>query len=252
MENIQKYKNQIKEVESLVIKLEKGELNLDELTTLESLTRALHERSIILKYKAFEQKVNPVVHQEAKVEPTPAPIVEVEIEEEVVEEPTIDFSMFSVEEEVVEEEPVTEEPIIAEVKEVEISEVVVEEIIEPVVEEKVAPIVVELKEEIPAPKSGGSFLDKMQSADTSLNARFNGSKLDTLVGAFGLNQKLQYINELFDGSSESFSDAIKSLDAKSSMEDAKETVSTLATQYEWDSDDETVVEFMSVLTRRYA
>lgn len=251
MENIQKYKNQIKEVESLVIKLENGELNLEELTTLESLTRALHERSIILKYKAFEQKVNPVVPQESIVEETPELIAEVEIAEELIEVPTIDFSMFSVEEEDdVEEEPVKEEPIIAEVNEVELSEV--EEIIEPVVEEKVAPIVVELKEEVPAPKSGGSFLDKMQSADTSINARFNGSKLDTLVGAFGLNQKLQYINELFDGSSESFSDAIKSLDVKSSMEDAKETVSSLAAQYEWDSEDETVVEFMSVLTRRYA
>lgn len=251
MENIQKYKNQIKEVESLVIKLENGELNLEELTTLESLTRALHERSIILKYKAFEQKVNPVVPQESIVEETPELIAEVEIAEELIEVPTIDFSMFSVEEEDdVEEEPVKEEPIIAEVNEVELSEV--EEIIEPVVEEKVAPIVVELKEDVPAPKSGGSFLDKMQSADTSINARFNGSKLDTLVGAFGLNQKLQYINELFDGSSESFSDAIKSLDVKSSMEDAKETVSSLAAQYEWDSEDETVVEFMSVLTRRYA
>ena len=251
MENIQKYKNQIKEVESLVIKLENGELNLEELTTLESLTRALHERSIILKYKAFEQKVNPVVPQESIVEETPELIAEVEIAEEFIEAPTIDFSMFSVEEEDdVEEEPVKEEPIIAEVNEVELPEV--EEIIEPVVEEKVAPIVVELKEEVPAPKSGGSFLDKMQSADTSINARFNGSKLDTLVGAFGLNQKLQYINELFDGSSESFSDAIKSLDVKSSMEDAKETVSSLAAQYEWDSEDETVVEFMSVLTRRYA
>ena len=103
MENIQKYKNQIKEVESLVIKLEKGELSLEELTTLENLTRALHERSIILKYKAFEQKVNPIAHQEVKVEVTPAPIEEVEIKEEVVEQPTMDFSMFSVEEEVVEE-----------------------------------------------------------------------------------------------------------------------------------------------------
>ena len=256
MENIQKYKNQIKEVESLVIKLEKGELSLEELTTLESLTRALHERSIILKYKAFEQKVNPVAKEESKVEVTPEPIAEVVVEEEVVEEPTIDFSMFSVEEETVEEEtveeePEQEEPIVTELKEVETLEVK-EETIEPVVEEKVAPIVVELKEDIPASSVGSSFLDKMQSADTSINARFNGAKLDSLVGAFGLNQKLRYINELFDGSSESFSDAIKNLDAKSSMDDAKETVSALATQFEWDAEEESVVEFMGVLNRRYA
>jgi exonuclease VII small subunit len=239
MENLQKYKNQIKEVESLVIKLENGALSIEELSTLESLTRAIHERSIILKYKAFEQKVNPVVSTEEPAAEVSEPKVEAE-KKEVVEEPTIDFSMFSVEEE--EEAPIQEDIKVEAEPEI---------IPEPTVE-KVDPIVVELKEEAPVSQPGTSFLDRIQSADTSLNARFNGTKLDTLVGAFGLNQKLMYINELFDGSSESFSDAIKSLDSKSSMEDAKETVTALASKFEWDAEEESVIEFMAVLNRRYA
>jgi len=239
MENLQKYKNQIKEVESLVIKLENGALSIEELSTLESLTRAIHERSIILKYKAFEQKVNPVVSTEEPAAEVSEPKVEAE-KKEVVEEPTIDFSMFSMEEE--EEAPIQEDIKVEAEPEI---------IPEPTVE-KVDPIVVELKEEAPVSQPGTSFLDRIQSADTSLNARFNGTKLDTLVGAFGLNQKLMYINELFDGSSESFSDAIKSLDSKSSMEDAKETVTALASKFEWDAEEESVIEFMAVLNRRYA
>lgn len=239
MENLQKYKNQIKEVESLVIKLENGALSIEELSTLESLTRAIHERSIILKYKAFEQKVNPVVSTEEPAAEVSEPKFEAE-KKEVVEEPTIDFSMFSVEEE--EEAPIQEDIKVEAEPEI---------IPEPTVE-KVDPIVVELKEDAPVSQPGTSFLDRIQSADTSLNARFNGTKLDTLVGAFGLNQKLMYINELFDGSSESFSDAIKSLDSKSSMEDAKETVTALASKFEWDAEEESVIEFMAVLNRRYA
>jgi hypothetical protein len=245
MENLQKYKNQIKEVESLVIKLENGALSIEELSTLESLTRAIHERSIILKYKAFEQKVNPVVSTEEPAAKVSDPKVEAE-KKEVVEEPTIDFSMFSVEEE--EEAPIQEDIKV----EVEPDPEVEPEIIPEPTVEKVDSIVVELKEEAPVSQPGTSFLDRIQSADTSLNARFNGTKLDTLVGAFGLNQKLMYINELFDGSSESFSDAIKSLDSKSSMEDAKETVTALASKFEWDAEEESVIEFMAVLNRRYA
>ena len=100
--------------------------------------------------------------------------------------------------------------------------------------------------------AGSSFLDLMKSVDNSVNASFNGAKIETLVGAFGLNQKLRYINELFDGSSESFSDAIKSLDAKSTMNEAKDIVSALASEHEWDTEEESVVEFMTVLNRRYA
>lgn len=256
MENLQNYKNQIKEVESLVIKLENGDLNLEDLAQLELLTRKIHERSIILQYKAYENFSD--VEQGVMVEVAIEELEDIEEPvEEKVEEPTIDFSMFSLEEPVVEPEPViTETQEVEEPKvevEAEVQEEVIEEIpVEAPVEEVVEKIVVELKDEEPVPTVGVSFLDKFQADDNSLNASFNGSKIDTLVGAFGLNQKLRYINELFDGSSESFSDAIKSLDAKSTMDEAKEIVTQLATQHEWDSEEESVIEFMAVLNRRYA
>ena len=237
MENIQKYKYQIQEVESLVIKLENGELNLEELTILEGLTRALHERSVILKYKAFEQKVNPEANVVDLSVEASKPVGK-DLKGQVTEEPTIEFSILSVDEAAEEEVALTEEKS--------------EEVTKPIVEEPIEPIVVELEEKNAVPNTERSFLDLIQSVDNSINARFNDSKLETLVGAFSLNQKLRYINELFDGSSESFSYAIKSLDAKPTMDEAKEIISSLASEHEWDTEEESVIEFMAVLNRRYA
>ena len=237
MENIKKYKYQIQEVESLVVKLENGELNLEELTILEALTRAIHERSVILKYKAFEKKVNPDANFVAIDIEVSEPVGE-ELKGQMTEEPTIEFSILSGDEKVKEEAAVTEKKS--------------EEVTKSIMKEPTEPILVELEEENAVSNTGSSFLDSLKSADNSVNARFNVSKLETLIGAFSLNQKLRYINELFDGSSESFSDAIKSLDAKATMDEAREIISSLASKYEWDTEEESVIEFIAFLNRRYA
>ena len=97
-----------------------------------------------------------------------------------------------------------------------------------------------------------SFLDRLKIENNSIASRFSSSKLDTLIGAFGLNERLRYINNLFDGSSEIFSDAIKSLDSQSSLEEAKLKAAQLATEHDWDPEEEVVLEFMQYLNRRYA
>ena len=51
------YKKMLEKLTTLLHTLEQGELTLEELTELESVTRQLHERSIILRYKAFEKTV---------------------------------------------------------------------------------------------------------------------------------------------------------------------------------------------------
>ena len=53
MENLQSYKNQIDRVQELIHKMEAGTISKQDITELESLTRLMHEKSIILKYKVF-------------------------------------------------------------------------------------------------------------------------------------------------------------------------------------------------------
>lgn len=242
MENLNKYKSHIKDVQEIIEKLENGTLGLDELIKLEELTRNLHERSVILKYKAFEKQVMPKTSDEVLDEGGAEEEVP-EVEEEVEE---MDFSMF-------EEGPVEE-------MDEEMPEVVVEEMEEleeemhqehesEIIEE---PAAEENNQSEKAPAQDMEFWERIQSEDHSLSSQFEGSKLDTLVGAFSLNEKLRFINELFDGSSELFSEAVKTLDAFDSIDQASGRFNELATEHDWDPEDEAVVEFMTYVRRRYA
>ena len=76
--------------------------------------------------------------------------------------------------------------------------------------------------------------------------------LETLIGSFSLNEKLQFINELFDGSSDAFSTATKKLDTCASMGEARNLMTEFSSNYEWDLDSEIVEDFIFKICRRYA
>ncbi len=97
-----------------------------------------------------------------------------------------------------------------------------------------------------------AFVHKYNQVGSNLASQFGVSKLDSLIGSFGLNERLQFINELFDGSSESFANAIKGLDTQSNSENARKKVAEFAIENNWDVDSETVEEFMQKVVRRYA
>lgn len=277
------YKELLNQLSGLVNSLEKGELSLEELNELESVTRTLHERSIILRYKAFETAVNgdsvaedledlrEEPEAEAQIEsiiPEPAVETKADIEPAEADEPAFDFAIFdeepAEEEEQVAPEPaaVEPEPIVETEAEIEPIEMKAEEPaiepepIEETKEEEVQPESDPTPEPEPEPEpatpSGGSFLDRFALQDNSLAGRFSAGPLDSLIGAFGLNERLRFINDLFDGSSEKFSDAIKALDSQSDLDTARTKVAGYAEENEWDPEEEVVAEFMNYLNRRYA
>jgi hypothetical protein len=97
------------------------------------------------------------------------------------------------------------------------------------------------------------WLVKLKAMEDQASADFAMSKLDTLIGSFGLNERLQFINELFDGSSEAFSEAVKLLDARTGMDSAREKIAEFAEANNWnDADSETVGDFVTKIKRRYA
>jgi hypothetical protein len=91
-------------------------------------------------------------------------------------------------------------------------------------------------------------------AEMEANIRDNRSvfPLESLIGAFTLNEKLQFINELFDGSSDEFSSNVKQLDQLASIDAARNMIAELAATYTWDTDSEIVEDFMYKICRRYA
>lgn len=275
MEKLESYKEQINKVKNLIDKLEQGVLSVSELTELESTTRALHEKSIILKYKAFEGSI--------KTEELEVPVQETsvqEVEEEEVESaspfdwnPMSEASEVEEKEEIIEpiielteeemkiETPPSIQDIMNDLTKEDISDVVEvlteeePEIVEETPEEtKEESPEEEVEEEIPVPnnESNATFIDQLNLADASTHSLTMGSKIDSLIGAFGLNEKLRFINDLFDGSSEAFNNAVKTLDTQSGLGDANATINSLSNEHSWDVEDETAGEFVSFVNRRYA
>jgi hypothetical protein len=76
--------------------------------------------------------------------------------------------------------------------------------------------------------------------------------LDTLIGSFSLNEKLQLINELFGGSSDEFSSSIKRLDSQVNLVSARSILADMAENQRWDLESETTEEFILKICRRYA
>lgn len=103
-----------------------------------------------------------------------------------------------------------------------------------------------------APTEESLFFQKFSKKEATYSNQIALIKLDSLIGSFGLNERLQYINELFDGSSEALSEAIKSLDSLPNFEAALHKASLFAEQFQWDLSSETVEEFVLKIKRRYA
>jgi len=254
-------------------------LELDELITK---SQELTEHLIILRYKAYEQQVFGTV-QEEKITPElakteleiPQSIVEIAMEPE--ERPVIDFSWGEEEEEepIVEEAPLMtdipqekEEEVLIESKEEEIHEIrEVEEEEEEVIQtiEVEAPSLFSEPEAEPIQEQeieaiGNASVDltptieQIKVVEKSVKEQYGIIPLETLIGSFTLNEKLQFINELFGGSSEAFTSGVKTLDSQAGMSGAREIIAHISLQNNWDFNNsiEIIDDFMLKICRRYA
>lgn len=322
MTNLNTIESNIKAVQAAYSKLDISKLTQAELDQLVEDSKEIYEWAVVLRYKAYEEKVfgneKPVQTVQIEVptiniplEPTP------EVKEESLssmtaapstnEQAPFDFSMFEETEENKEEEKkeLTEEKAaidssIQEPKQEEVEEdkedvnktddlsaptpITLEEEIEKIALENIsAPLVEEEKtkeepkvdsefhlnasEEVKTPEikhtidevpytsvveGGNKLISKFSKADSSFSSQIGMTKLSTLIGAFGLNERLQYINELFDGSSEAFAEAIKTIDSQTSFDEALAKTSIFADQYHWDIESDTVEELVTKIRRRYA
>ncbi len=259
MEKRSGFRENLDKATELITQLESGDLNIDQLSELEECTRNLHERSVILRYLAFERKVKPSTISHMDTEP---------VEDEAqVEEREMSFDIFEAKEPEAEEpfafEPFAEEKHtreeINETKHIEVESVESET---PVEAEKTEESIVEEtieatsepaeSEQAFATLSEGTFLSLLMSPEHSVGSYVGHGKIDSLVGAFGLNERLRFINNLFEGSSDHFADAVKALDGLADLNQAGKTIESIAAKHHWDAEEEVVMEFMHVIRRRYA
>jgi hypothetical protein len=263
-----------------VEKLESGALSPEDMELLVEDAKELYERMVILRYKIYETNVlgvqEPVISASIRQteietpidlfgsidEPTITPEPEFEVtfangeadtqEEEIVNE---EWQEEEEVEEIEESIQTFEEPIQEEVEESILEE---EEIEEPIQEEAVANqenISFEEETEAPTPWEPQFSADQpIWMAEMEANIRDSRSvfPLESLIGAFTLNEKLQFINELFEGSSDDFSTNIKQLDQLGSMDAARNMLAELAQTFNWDTESEIVEDFIYKICRRHA
>lgn len=273
-----------------VEKLESGHLSPEDMELLVEDAKELYERMVILRYKIYETNVLGVKeavisasirHTEIETpidlfgsidEPSPEPEFEVtfansdpsisafgdqeelleepleeellqedEVEEDEVEEENGEVTN---EEETIEEETNEEDPLVENLFE-EVEEVVEDHTSEEETIEQAAPSSWE-------PEFSGD--QPIWMAEMEANIRDNRSMipLESLIGAFTLNEKLQFINELFDGSSDDFSSNVKQLDQLASIDAARNMIAELADTFSWDTESEIVEDFIYKICRRYA
>ncbi|MEN9988659.1 MAG: hypothetical protein RLZZ585_1698 [Bacteroidota bacterium] len=212
---------------------------------------------------AIEEEVSTLQFEAEEPE---IPMVETSLFDMDIETPAAAMDFTSEEEHV--EEPIHEEPEMEESVEelltsndrvdVEENELEDENLIEEVAS-------VEIPEPEVSVEPQANFLDDISNPETtSINSAWilqieqtirsdrSVFPLETLIGSFSLNEKLQFINELFDGSSDAFSTATKKLDVCQHMSEAREQLSDYSSTYNWDLESEIVEDFIFKICRRYA
>ena len=265
-----------------VEKLESGHLSPEEMELLVEDAKELYERMIILRYKIYETNVlgvqAPVISASLRQpeietpidlfgsidEPASEPEFEVTFASGESEERNEEVFYDKNEEQLEEEEEATEEATAEEEDEAteEAPAEEEEEANEEEMSEEVAEVEAELEE--PAEETTAAQTANWEPefsgdqpiwmAEMEANIRDNRSvfPLESLIGAFTLNEKLQFINELFDGSSDEFSSNIKQLDQLASMDAARNMLTELSQTFNWDTESEIVEDFIYKICRRYA
>jgi hypothetical protein len=260
--------NRIREIYN---RLENESLEPQEIEELVDLSSNLHERALILRYKVAEQKIFGENNDLNTVQiADKAEEVATELPKEIASTPTLDFSIFEEKIEVVEEElaaPEKEESIFELIMEepatlFQSTETIQEnepETKEPL-EEEVIPVQEEevMHEEEPTPVIPVATNTNQDNWSVYFEQVLNmhGSGLQTtlhaLSGSFGLNERILYINELFNGEAENFSNAIIEMDKIMDWATCKTSLNRLANEQGWEKESETVGEFVLHVRRKYA
>jgi len=272
-------KELVSAIENGLKKISKGNITLIELEETVASSRELYERLLIVRYKVYENSILAdeeseeleVIDKETEVkkeeETIPEENKEIEIifEEEtndIAEDSIIRFDLFAtpeIESEVEEDEvlPEVEKEIEQSIEEEVLPEIEIKE--EELVEENLdseqeientANDNAETSKEIA--EDASDLFPKLMKIEKSIAQNYQVMTLETLIGSFTLNERLQFINELFDGSSDLFSSAIKRLDALDNRDSARSVIAEYAAENNWDLDGEVVEDFMLKICSRYA
>lgn len=105
---------------------------------------------------------------------------------------------------------------------------------------------------VSTPSNEHPVLRRARTNDGSLQSRLLSVRLETLKNAFGLNERILIVKELFGGDNDLYNSTIEELDSAGDIAVARTKMNALANQYGWREDSELAIEFVQKVERRYA
>ena len=93
----------------------------------------------------------------------------------------------------------------------------------------------------------GKSINDLITDQQKLEFKLSNRPVSSIRSAIGINDRFQYIRELFDGDSEKFMKTVKDLDAMDHVADA---VNYLRTHFRWKKN-ETSLKFVNLVKRRF-
>lgn len=207
------------ELHKMSEELESGSLETDDVLKMTELTRQLHERMIVIQYKAFEETVQTDrrnTDADAPQEKTEKPYAPAAETEEDVEEPA---------------------PENREVEEIEVS-----------------PNQISLIDSIEEISEMEQSLNETFQGDhkSTLAQKFNKKPITDLKTAITINQKFLFTSRLFNEDKDAFETAVEKINSFTSYLEADDYVqNSLKRRFDWEMKNPTVKEMMELIERRF-
>lgn len=118
---------------------------------------------------------------------------------------------------------------------------------------EITPAAEKVEAPAPAPKKEtpkGTPVKK--NTGESVAEKLQHNKISDLKAAIGINEKFQFINELFDGNMKEYTVAVDQINSFSSLNEAESYLANLEEVYKWKPDNHIAENFKDLVERRFA
>jgi hypothetical protein len=104
----------------------------------------------------------------------------------------------------------------------------------------------------PVPTLNDTLRESASAEPETVAETFTRAPIDSVARSISLNQKFRFINQLFNGNSSAYNQAIEEIDSLDNYGQALDLISyRYASQYVWDTNSDEVSELVEILKRRF-
>lgn len=190
----------------------------------------------------LETEVADSIIQEEIAEPIMQEIIaDSAIEENLVELSIQEEPLIAFQEDVIIEEIITKTNANEDLTNIVIEEKIEESVVQSIIEPTTAPPIITTQDKIAPTKS-------VVNSDNDLSSKLSKKPISNIATAIGINDRYQFIQELFSKNSNLYSSTIQELN---NLKDFAQALDMLQNRFDWDYENSIVQKFVAIVERRY-